>query len=282
MANMKEIKTRIKSVSSTMQVTKAMELVASSKLRRAKERAVESAPFFNTLYQTMTDIVSSNKDFSSVFMRKRQIENSLYIVIVGDRGLAGGYNTNIIKKTLFDSIEKNISVVTIGKKSTDFFSKNGVEIVSSHDNIAENVTFLEINEITKNITELYKKGHIDEVFISYTEFVSPLVQEPRILRVLPMEEISNSEQKSINLTEYDPSPEFVFDQIIPKYISGILYGAIVESFASEQGARRVAMESASDNASDMIDELSLLYNRARQSAITQEISEIVAGSGTLN
>ncbi|MFI3227358.1 MAG: ATP synthase F1 subunit gamma [Clostridia bacterium] len=280
MANMKEIKNRIKSVSSTMQITKAMELVASSKLRRAKERAAQSAPYFEAIYTTMTDIASSNKDFSSVYTKKRDIKNSLYIVIAGDRGLAGGYNSNVLKMAVQSMENKDVSVVTIGKKSSDFFAKRDCKIVSTHDGLAEDVNLAQVNSIVKRITEMYKKFEIDEVFVVYTEFTSPLVQTPNIIKVLPIEGQENA--KSTTLTEYDPSPEDVFDLIIPKYISGILYGAIIESFASEQAARRVAMESASDNASDMIDDLSLLYNRARQGAITQEISEIVAGSGSLN
>ena len=279
-SNMKEIKTRIKSVSSTMQITKAMELVASSKLRHAKERAIKSAPYFNTLYQTMSDIAMSNKDFSSVYTKKREIKTSLYIVIAGDRGMAGGYNSNILKETKNSIADKNVKIITIGKKSTAFYTKNGFDVVSSHDAVAEDIKLSEVNSLVSNVTNLYMAGEIDEVYISYTEFVSPLVQTPNVLKVLPISEYEGKEDKSLMLTEYDPSPEEVFDRVIPKYISGILYGAIVESFASEQAARRVAMESASDNASDMIDSLSLLYNRARQGAITQEISEIVAGSGS--
>lgn len=280
MGNMKEIKNRIKSVSSTMQITKAMELVASSKLRRAKERAAQSAPYFSAIYTTMTDISSSNKDFTSVYTKKRDVKKSLFIVIAGERGLAGGYNSNILKMSTAEMKDKNACVVTIGKKSTDFFAKKDVELISNHDNLAEDVSLHEVNSIVKHITELYKNLEIDEVFISYTEFTSPIVQTPNLVKVLPIEGTESS--SSMTLTEYDPSPEDVFDLVIPKYISGILYGAIIESYASEQAARRVAMESASDNASAMIDDLSLLYNRARQGAITQEISEIVAGSGSLN
>ncbi len=282
MANMKEIKNRIKSVSSTMQITKAMELVASSKLRRAKDRATKSAPYFETLHNTMSDIASSNKDFSSVYTKKRDVKNSLYIVIAGDRGLAGGYNSNVLKMSMAEMQGKNAKVVTIGKKSSDFFVKTDLEVVSQYNNFAEEASVTEVNSIVKHITDLYKDSKIDEVFVIYTKFESALVQTPEVIKVLPVEGVASTEKKSISLIEYDPSPEYVFDLVIPKYISGVLYGAIIESFASEQAARRVAMESASDNAKDMIEDLSLLYNRARQSAITQEISEIVAGSGSQN
>lgn len=275
--NMKEIKNRIKSVSSTMQITKAMELVASSKLRRAKELSAKTAPYFTTLYETMCDIAMSNKEFNSDYTKKREIKNSLFIVIAGERGLAGGYNSNVFKMVKASSADKSIKFVTIGKKATEFFSKNGGEIVSSHDELSSDIKLASVNAIAENIGDLYKKHEIDEVKIFFTEFISAIEQTPNSLDILPLEELKSGE-KVTTLTEYDPSAEDVFDKIVPKYLSGIIYGAVIESYAAEQAARRTAMESASDNASDMIDSLSLAYNRARQGAITQEITEIVAGS----
>ncbi len=278
--NMKEIKNRIKSVSSTMQITKAMELVASSKLRRAKEKSMKTAPYFEALYGTMCDIAMSNKEFTSPYTKKREIKNSLYLVIAGERGLAGGYNSNVFKLVKAETAEKNAKFVSIGKKATEFVKKYNAEgFISSHDDILDDVTFSNVDAISAHICELYKKGEIDEVSVVYTEILSPLEQAPNMLNVLPLAELkSDKEIGRLMLTEYDPGSEEVFNQIVPKYISGIIYGAVIESYASEQAARRVAMESASDNASDMIDNLSLIYNRARQDAITQEITEIVAGA----
>lgn len=274
--NMKEIKNRIKSVGNTMQITKAMELVASSKLRKAKENSEKSNPYFKEIYNTMLDIISENTDFTSIYLKKREIKNTLYIVIAGERGLAGGYNNNIFKAVTNDSKDKNSKFITLGKKANDFFSKNN-DIISSFDDFADDISIKSSENIAFLITELYKKNKVDEVYVCYTGLVSPLVQTPNILKILPLnfEELS---KKTMTLIEYDGGAESVFDKIAPQYISGVLYGAITSSFASEQAARRIAMESASDNASEMIDSLSLIYNRARQDAITQELTEIVAGS----
>lgn len=280
-ANMKDIKRRIKSVQSTMQITKAMELVASSKLRHAKERSEQARPFFNTLYQTISDIAATNRDLSSVYTSKKPGNSPLYIVIAGDRGLAGGYNSGVLKLAESElNGKQNASVITIGRKSSEFFQKRGYNITASYDNVSENLSESDVNEITEIILKSFRERKSDSVFIVYTNFVSVLSQLPSCMKVLPLE-VSERGNAPTEITEYDPSPEAVFDRIIPYYVGGILYGAVAESFASEQGARRTAMENASDNAKEMIDTLSLKYNRARQGAITQEITEIVAGAGAL-
>lgn len=278
---MKDIKRRIKSVESTGQITKAMELVSSSKLRKAKEAAEKARPYFNTLYEVMSEIATSNTDFSSAYTRKQDSEVKLVIVIAGDRGLAGGYNINVLK--LADSlIEHNSEIVAIGKKSVDFYERSENKIAFSMANIEENLSMTRINDITNRILDLYNSGEIGAVEIVFTQFISPLVQQPINLKILPLDFKGNTwgvaKKTTPEMVEYEPSPEVVFDTIVPDYLRGIIYGALIESFASEQGARRTAMESASDNAKEAIDKLSLSYNRARQAAITQEISEIVSGS----
>lgn len=281
--SMKDIKRRIKSVESTGQITKAMELVASSKLRRAKERAINSQPFFETLYQTICEISSNNTDISSSFVKKREVKNSLFVVIAGDRGLAGGYNSNVFKMADLAMKDKNAKVIAIGKKSVEHYEKKPtVNVVGDFANVAEDIDLIRIKAISDTAVKLYEDGEVDEIFIYYTEFVSALSQVATELKMLPLEGISEDAQQFTDgvhaLCIYEPSPEEVFEAIVPEYISGMIYGAVVESFASEQGARRTAMESANDNASEMIDNLSLKYNRARQAAITQEISEIVSGA----
>lgn len=299
--SMKDIKRRIKSVESTGQITKAMELVASSKLRRAKERASQSRPYFETIYQTICDISNANTEFSSVFVREREVKAVLLVVIAGDRGLAGGYNTNIFKlvKADIDALQKQgkeVKVVAIGKKAVEHYEKRDVTLVSKYPGIAEDLDQIRVDRISKTVTSLFISDEIDEAYVYYTQFISALSQEPTKMKLLPVVNITNDApqadatgegentagEKAENYIEYEPSPEGVFDAIVPQYISGILYGAVLESFASEQGARRTAMESASDNASAMIDALSLKYNRARQAAITQEISEIVSGGNASN
>lgn len=284
-ANMKDVKRRIKSIESTMQITKAMELVASSKLRRAKERADNARPFFEALYQIMWEITSEDSAFSSIFTDKQNNDGStLIIVIAGDRGLAGGFNSNILKlaqKRIDEIKAENGSavVIPIGKKAVEYFSKQNIKIVAQYENIAEHIKINHVMEISEKIINAYTAGKINRVEIIFTNYVSPLLQEARLMSVLPVENTTGQPApENKRVTNYEPSPEAVFDTLIPKYVAGIIYGAAADSFASEQAARRMAMENATDNASEMIDNLSLIYNRARQSSITQEITEIVGGA----
>lgn len=280
-AGSKEIKTRMTSVESTKQITKAMQLVASSKLRKAKERAESSRPYFTTLYNTINEISQSTKGVKNDFLVQREVKNKCYIVVAGDRGLAGGYNSNVLKAAVNHMAGKHEKIISIGKKAHEFFDKRGYEIVNSIENV-EHCNYDNALEISNNVMDLYKKGEIDEVYIAYTEFVSPLVQNVKLIKVLPLvfeNKNTESQEKSVRRgrVQYLPSAEAVLGYIIPKYISGTIYGGVIESFASEQGARRTAMESATDNADEMLSDLELKYNRARQSAVTQEITEIVGG-----
>lgn len=280
-AGSKEIKTRMTSVESTKQITKAMQLVASSKLRKAKERAESSRPYFTTLYNTINEISQSTKGVKNDFLVQREVKNKCYIVVAGDRGLAGGYNSNVLKAAVNHMEGKQEKIISIGKKAHEFFDKRGYEIVNSIENV-EYCNYDNVLEISNNVMDLYKKGEIDEVHIAYTEFISPLVQNVKLIKVLPLvfeNKNNESQEKSVRRgrVQYLPSAEAVLGYIIPKYISGTIYGGVIESFASEQGARRTAMESATDNADEMLSDLELKYNRARQSAVTQEITEIVGG-----
>ena len=271
-AGMRDVKRRIKSVESTMQITKAMELVASSKMRRAKERALGVRPYFNAIYDTVARLAGVTRDSDSVYTRRREVKNSLFIVIAGDRGLAGGYNSNVCK---------NASVITIGKKSQEHYAKRQWPVLADYPGVAETMKISDTHEIVDFLLDAFRSGKADEVFLCYTEFVSPLQQEAKCIPLLPLsfERRENAEAGAHVLTEYDPSPEAVLNAVVPEYLYGVLYGAVVESYCSEQSARRMAMEAASDNAGEMIENLNLSYNRARQAAITQEITEIVAGSG---
>ena len=280
-AGIKEIKTRINSVNSTKQVTKAMELVASSKMRKAKDRALAARPYFGTMYNTVKDIATNTRGVRNVFLKQREVKNRCYIVVAGDRGLAGGYNSNITKLTLSHMDGKKEKVMTVGKKSTEFFSKRGYDILKSTESV-EKCDYNEAIAFAQEAMDLYKKGEIDEVYMVYTEFVSPLTQNPKLLKVLPLafeEENKETKEQAAKKArvQYLPSAEVVLGHIIPKYVSGIVYDGVIESFASEQAARRTAMSSANDNADEMLSNLELSYNRARQSAVTQEITEIVGG-----
>lgn len=279
-ASMKDIKRRIKSVESTKKITKAMELVASSKLRRAKERAEKNRTFFTTLYETMAEIATKTEHFDSEYTRTRPVKTSCCVVIAGERGLAGGYNSNVLKLADAQMEGKRSRVIAIGKKAAEHYQRSTHRMIGSYVGVCEDMTLSDTFEMAKAILALYQKGEIDELYVVYTNFVTALAQEPAVLKLLPID-FGGAGEEGLDLVEYDPSPQAVFDEIVPMFLAGMLYGAVVESFASEQGARRTAMESASDNASELVDALNLMYNRARQSTITQEITEIVGGAEAL-
>ena len=278
---MKEIKTRIKSVESTKQITKAMELVSSSKFRKAKEKAESARPYFNTLYNTVQDIAKNTSNSKNVFLKERKVNNVCYIVVAGDRGLAGGYNSNILKAVIAHNKLGTGSVIPVGKKAKESLTKRGYKVMDYIESV-EKCVYEDANRVAKAAMEAYKNGEVDEVNLVYTEFVSALSQEPKVVKLLPVTiDSTNTKEKDKKgkaAVQYLPSADAVLGYVLPKYVSGSIYGAIAESFASEQAARRTAMESATDNANEMISKLELVYNRARQAAVTQEISEIVGGA----
>lgn len=284
MANLKDIKRRIHSVESTMQITKAMELVASSKLRKAKERAESAQPFFEATYKLMAEIASEDAYFNSQFVRKRTKQGAvLLIIIAGDRGLAGGFNANVfrIAQTRIDEIKQNGGnpiVMPIGQKAVDYFENKDIKVLKAYDHVAEHMNIYLAMDMAELILNTYKRhDSLQSVELVFTNYVSPILQVAQKMEVIPLEELTVQNPRRCAV-EYEPSPEAVFDKLVPRYVASLLYGAIVESFASEQASRRTAMENATDNATEMIDNLSLLYNRARQGAITQEITEIVGGA----
>ena len=275
--NMKAIKRRIKSVGSTRQITKAMELVASSKLRKAKQRAELARPYFNELYKTMCEIASANTDFSTIYTVKREVKHKLFIVVAGDRGLAGGYNSNVLKMAAeaHKGDAENPKIIAIGRKAGEYFSKRDYDVVASYTNIAEDIKPNTAQDIADLAIKMFADGEVDEVHVFYTMFVSSMSQRPESMRVLPMDTVQLEDYGTMT---YDPSPEAVFNRIVPRFTASLIQCAVVESYASEQGARRTAMENATDNADAMTESLSLLYNRARQASITNEIIDIVSGA----
>ena len=280
---MKDIKRRIKSVESTMQITKAMELVASSKLRKAKEKADKARPYFDALYETMCEIQAENPSFLSPFTRKAGEGKSLLVVIAGDRGLAGGFNSNIFKlaQARVDELggKDKTDIIAIGKKAVEYFGKREFNMLGSYPDFSENIRIHQANDIAGEIVDKYVKGIYERVELFYTEYVSSITQQAVTKKMLPVE-LDRQKKVSKALPIYEPSAGQVFNHIVPRYVTGMIFGACVESFASEQASRRNAMENASDNASEMISSLSLMYNRARQASITQEITEIVSGANS--
>ena len=279
-ASMKDIKLRIRSVESTMQITKAMELVASSKLRKAKERQERCRPYFTELKSTLDEIESATSDFSSPYQEQREVKKRCLIMIAGDRGLAGGYNSNIIKAAVeMMQGETPVCVLPIGKRAVDFCVRRGIEILTTEFAEAALISIPDCFTISNLVTRGYLSGQFDEVSILFTQFVSMLTQTPVSASLLPLKAGQREVKTGLRpLVLYEPSPTAVYDAIVPNYIAGMIYGSMCESIASEQGARRTAMDAASKNAAEMIEDLSLRYNRARQGAITQEITEIVAGA----
>ena len=277
--SMKDIKLRIKSVESTMQITKAMELVASSKMRRAKERVEHSRPYFETLYESLTKIAAADPRARNPYLRRDDIKRTLLVVIAGDRGLAGGYNANVFKQA--DAAEGPVTVLPIGKRSAEYFAHHGAGLFTPEVLMAADVSVSECFTLSHQITEGFLQGEYDAVKLCYTRFDSMMTQTATTLEVLPLTieptEAQKAEARRSQIL-YKPSCEEVFGAIIPEYVAGVLYGAVCESVASELAARRTAMDAATKNAGEMIEHLNLYYNRARQAAITQGITEIVAGA----
>ncbi len=274
----KEIKNRIRSMESTKQITKAMEMVAASKLRRAQAQVQSSRPYFEILLSTIRDIVDSTQDLSSPYLTARTVKRSAYVVVAGDRGLAGGYNSNVLKLA-YEHMEENDAVVLpIGKKAVDFFKARKIPLLVENYREAEDLGVSDCFTAAKQLCKAYRSGEVDEIYVVYTNFVSVLSQTPEVLKLLPLQHTVQDDKKSRPEIMYEPDSVEVLDRIVPEYLGGALYGALCESRAAEQAARRTAMDSATQNADEMIADLSLKFNRARQAAITQEITEIVAGA----
>lgn len=274
----KEIKTRIRSMESTRQITKAMEMVASAKLRKAQQQAINCQPYFETLYGVIWDIVGRGTALDSPYLAKRTGNKMAYIVISGDRGLAGGYNSNVMKLFAAHAEGKDASILPIGKKGADTLKFQGITPMTENYTHAETVSIGDCYSMAKRLCKGFLSGEFDGVYVVYTRFVSVLSQEPECLQLLPLQKedaVQTAHQKQII---YEPDGQTVLEAIVPEYLGGVLYGALCQSRASEQAARRTAMDAATQNAQEMIDGLSLQFNRARQAAITQEITEIVAGS----
>lgn len=275
-ASMKDIKLRIRSVESTMQITKAMQLVASSKLRGARARMEASKPYMKVARTAVWDIALHNTGAQSHYVVPRDIQQRCYIVIAGDRGLAGSYNANMFKRIEWDSRDAACCVIPIGRKAIEYYSRGRMSIITSVDKV-EGLTLDACGSIAKRVLESYDDGEYDEVVLAYTSFVSVLLQKTKLKPLLPLDAHDAPERTSRQML-CEPGADALLKEFMPQYLAGLIYSAACDSFASEQAARRVAMDSATKNAGEMIEDLSLRYNRARQSSITQELTEIVAGA----
>ena len=284
---MRDIKRRKESVASTGQITKAMKLVSTVKLQKAKSRAESNKPYFTLLYDTMCSILARSEGITHRYLTPGESKRKAVIAITSNRGLAGGYNNNIVKEIAAAFRPEDTDVYALGKKGLEGLSRKGFTIVTDYSEVMNDPLYSDAIHIGKNILASYEKGEIGEIYLAYTSFKNTVVQEPKLLKLLPIDvdEIMKDSNVVIDKTtpmNYEPEAEDALDMIIPKYMNNILYGAFVEAIASENGARMQAMDSATKNADDMIADLSLKYNRARQSSITQELTEIIAGAEAIS
>lgn len=285
MASMIDIKRRKTSIESTEQITKAMKLVSTVKLQRARQRAEESKPYFQKMYQTVTSILEKTEGIDHPYLCANGSEKKGIIVISSNRGLAGGYNNNIVKMIRDSGLNRDeIVVYGVGHKGMEILAHRGYQIVSDDSEIINEPVYEDARKLGNKVLKAYEEGQIGEIYLAYTEFKNTVVHEPKLMKLLPMEaakEKETKESKGKLLMNFEPKPEEALSLLIPKYICSMIYGALVSSAASENGARMQAMDAASSNAEEMISDLELAYNRARQGAITQELTEIISGAEAL-
>lgn len=293
MASMRDIKRRKESVQSTGQITKAMKLVSSVKLQKAKVGAEVSKPYFDTMYNTVAGMIAKSGQMSHPFLQKSQSDKKAVIFITSNRGLAGGYNSNVVKLlTKNEAFTKDNTVIyAVGTKGRDSMARLGFEVAGDYSEAMNGPVYSDATQIGKDILSKFAKGEIGEIYLAYTIFKNTVVQIPTLTKLLPIdaddiaseeEDVSEDPIDKITLMNYEPEPEEALDAIVPKYINSLIYGGLVESYASENGARMQAMDSATSNAEEMISDLSLKYNRARQASITQELTEIIAGASAIS
>lgn len=284
-SSMRDIKRRVKSVTNIEHITNAMKLVSASKLRRAKVTFEKTGEYFHFVTESIEDIFNNSADIPVKYLEgNREIKTTCYIVVTSNRGLCGSFNSNVIKQAEAEikADPEAPVIVAVGSKGRDYFLKRGYEIHGEYMLPPENIAFIETHDISSPIIEQYVQGKIDEVMMIYTSFVSTLEQRVKTVRLLPFDIKRDPEVTPLEKqVEYEPSIEEVFNYLVPKYVEIMIYSAIVESATCEHAARRMAMENATDNANNMIADLTLFYNRARQAAITSEITEIVSGADAL-
>ena len=284
MASMRDIKRRRSSIQSTQQITKAMKLVSTVKLQKAKNRAEETNPYFNAMYKTVSSMLKRSGTIAHPFLKQSGSDKKAVVVITSNRGLAGGYNSNVVKLVTESRFKKeDVAVYAIGSKGREALERRGYQIAADDSGVIEAPVYEDAAAVCGKVLEAYKNEEIGEIYLAYTHFKNTVSHEPTLMKLLPVElGATGSEEDSNILMNYEPNDEEALDMIIPKYITSLFYGALVEAVASENGARMQAMDSATSNAEEMISDLSLKYNRARQGSITQELTEIIAGASAIS
>ncbi|ODA42624.1 ATP synthase F1 subunit gamma [Desulfosporosinus sp. BG] len=281
MAGVRDIRRRIRSVRNMQQITKAMKMVSAAKLRKAQQKLNAARPYAHQLQGVLERLSQVPGDTVHPLLIKRPVQKVVYVVITSDRGLCGGYNSNLIRKTagLIAETPQEVKLVTVGRKGRDFFRRGKIEFLAEFVALGDEPSYNQAKEIAQEVVRLYEQGEADEVYLMYTEFVSAINAKPTQVKLLPIEKPEGKQSKQYI---FEPSPDEILASLLPKYVETQIFRSILEGKASEQGARMTAMSSATDNAKDMIDRLSLIMNRARQAAITKEISEIVGGAAALD
>lgn len=284
---MRDIKRRKESVASTGQITKAMKLVSTVKLQKAKSRAEGNKPYFTMLYETMCSTLAKSKGIEHRYLTPAEGGRKAVLAITSNRGLAGGYNNNIVKEIAKAFNPEDTDIYALGKKGMEGLARKDFKIVEDYSEVMNEPLYSDAIHIGKNVLAAFERGEVSEIYLAYTSFKNTVVQEPQLIKLLPIDvdEIMKDSEVEIDTTtpmNYEPEADEALEMIIPKYMNNIIYGAFVEAVASENGARMQAMDSATKNADEMIADLSLKYNRARQSSITQELTEIIAGAEAIS
>ena len=286
MPSMRDIKRRRESVRSTGQITKAMKLVATVKLQKARVHALETQPYFDAMFRTVRSVIAHSQGLSSPLTRGNGSKKRAVLLMTSNRGLAGGYNNNIIKTVMSQMSSEDTVIYPVGRKGRDMLAKRGYEIGNDYSDVINQPLYSDAIAIGKDLLSAFMNGEVGEIWIAYTFFKNTVTHVPTIIKLLPVESIDEDQDGKPDKIEavmnFEPGDEEALDMIIPKYIAGQIHGALIEALASENGARMQAMDNATSNAEDMIDDLTLKYNRARQGSITQELTEIIAGSQALN
>lgn len=282
MASMRDIKRRKSSIQSTQQITKAMKLVSTVKLQKARNRAEATNPYFNYMYRTVSSMLAKSANIDHPYLNAGDSGKKAVVVITSNRGLAGGYNSNIVKLiTGSDFKKEDLDIYAVGGKGVEALTRRGYNIVENASEIMEAPTYADAAALCSKVLAAFTGGEVGEIYLAYTHFKNTVSQEAKLIKLLPVE-IDPAEADDSNvLMNYEPNEEEALDLIIPKYVTSLFYGALVEAVASENGARMQAMDSATSNAEEMISDLSLKYNRARQGSITQELTEIIAGANAI-
>ena len=283
MASMRDIKRRKSSISSTQQITKAMKLVSTVKLQKAKTRAEQTDPYFNYMYKTVSSMLAKSGNINHPYLKAGDTDKKAVVVITSNRGLAGGYNSNIVKLiTGGDFNREDLDIYAVGGKGEEALLSKGYNIVESAPEVIENPTYEDAAALCQKVLDAFSNGEVGEIYLAYTHFKNTVSQEPQLIKMLPVEIDPEETEDTGVMMNYEPNEEEALDMIIPKYVTSLFYGALVESHASENGARMQTMDSATSNAEEMISDLTLKYNRARQGSITQELTEIIAGANAIS